>query len=49
MMNGSMNSVILQIQKALSEAKNEQFLLQSKATLRSLNEQPPQRGWILPD
>ena len=38
-----MNSVNLQIQRAISEAINEQFLFQLHASLRSLNEPPPQK------
>ena len=47
-MNGLMTSVSVQIQRAIHEAINEQVLPQTQASLRSVNGQPPQRGWNLP-
>ena len=43
-MNGLMNSVSLQIQKAKKEAINEQVLPQVRVALRSVNGQQSHRG-----
>ena len=44
-MNGLINSVSLQIQKAISEAFNEQVLPPIQASLRSGSGKMPQKGW----
>ena len=44
-MNGLMNSVSLQIQRAISEVINEQVLPQIQVSLRSGSGQMPQKGW----
>ena len=44
-MNGLMNSVTLQIQRAISEATNEQVLPQIQASFRSGSGQIPQKRW----
>ena len=43
-----MNSVSIQIQRALSEAINEQVLPQIQASLSSDFGQKPQKGWNVP-
>ena len=48
-MNILMSSVNLQIQRAISEAVNEEVLPQIQSSLRSVNGQPHQRRWNLPD
>ena len=47
-MNGLMNRVSVQIQKAISGAINEQMLPQIQASLRSGSGQMPQKGWNVP-
>ena len=46
--DGQMSSARMQIQGAIIEAINEQVLPQIRASLRSLNEQQPQKGWNFP-
>ena len=46
--NGLMSIVSMQIQSAINEAVNEHVLSQIQAYLRSINEQPPQKGWNFP-
>ena len=46
-MNSLMNSVSLQIQRIINEAINEPVLPELQAYLRSVNRQPPHRGWNL--
>ena len=47
-MNGLINSVTLQIQRAISEAINEQVLPQNQASLMSGSGQMPPKGWNFP-
>ena len=47
-MNALMNSVSLKIQRAMNEAMNEQVLPHLESYFRSVNGQPPHRGWNIP-
>ena len=47
-MNALMNSVSLKIQRAMNAAMNEQVLPHFESSFRSVNGQPPHRGWNFP-